>query len=166
MPQPIKAVSELISSAQRLWFRGGISRKGTGDLPGLRGKRRLQWNTRRIDLVVLLLRLLYRLLFLFGLLPQSLCYLGHSMWSSTGRHGSVDLSACESSKPSAYGAPPYPSRTSPLRCDCRPDRGRRSPSTTRNNAVMAREGHQRHRQLHPRIAAGLPKLPFRFPFSE
>jgi hypothetical protein len=24
MPQPIKAVSELISSAQRLWFRGGI----------------------------------------------------------------------------------------------------------------------------------------------
>ena len=25
--QPIKAVSELISSAQRLWFRGGISRR-------------------------------------------------------------------------------------------------------------------------------------------
>ena len=25
------------------------------------------------------------------------------MRSSTGRHGSVDLSACESSKPSAYG---------------------------------------------------------------
>ena len=31
MPQPIKAVSELISSAQRLWFRGGMNREGTGD---------------------------------------------------------------------------------------------------------------------------------------
>ena len=30
-PQPITAVSELISSAQRLWFRGGISREGTPD---------------------------------------------------------------------------------------------------------------------------------------
>ena len=101
MPQPIKAVSELISSAQRLWFRGGIAERVWRS--GLRGKRRLQWNTRRIDLFVFLPRLLYRLLFLFCLLPQSLCFLGHSMRSSTGRHGSVDLSACESSKPSAYG---------------------------------------------------------------
>jgi hypothetical protein len=30
-PQPEKAVSEAISSVQRLWFRGGISREGTPD---------------------------------------------------------------------------------------------------------------------------------------
>ena len=38
MPQPRKVVSEAISSAQRLWFRGGISRKGSyvanGDFGG------------------------------------------------------------------------------------------------------------------------------------
>jgi hypothetical protein len=44
----------------------------------LRGEGRLWWDTRRIDFFVFLLRLLYRLLFLFCLLPQSLCYLGHS----------------------------------------------------------------------------------------
>ena len=31
-PKPTRAVSEAISSVQRLWFRGGISREGTGDL--------------------------------------------------------------------------------------------------------------------------------------
>ena len=31
MPQPEKAVSEAISSVQRLWFRGGISREATLD---------------------------------------------------------------------------------------------------------------------------------------
>jgi hypothetical protein len=72
----------------------------------LRGKWRLQRNTRRIDLFVFLSRLLHRLLFLFCLLPQSLCYLGHSMWSSTGRHGSVDLSASESSTPRPLGLYP------------------------------------------------------------
>ena len=41
-PQPEKAVSEAISSVQRLWFRGGIGQEGTGDLQGMHSRRTLE----------------------------------------------------------------------------------------------------------------------------